>query len=340
MAKDDVEFDHGADEITRRFTAAIPEIVQEGAKAIADRMEKRTGKLLRQLRRDRSGFRRRLHDRWADGLDRLEVLVHTAVEFGHEMHERIRKDEVLGKNPIVCALHRLHARACRVCGEILALLESGYPDGAHARWRTLHEIAVVAMFLRQSESDVAERYLLHDAVGASRAAHQFEEHVAALGWDPVPPNELAELRSRHDELIARFGKSFGGDYGWACAALDKERVTLADIEAHLDLKRWRPFYRWASEAVHAGPGGLRALGVTAAQDDILLAGSVNHGLADPGQNAALSLEMATVAFAQVLPSVDHRLYAETFIVLARRCQSAFMDCHRSMENARESDEQQ
>jgi len=47
------------------------------------------------------------------------------------------------------ALVRLQAGAARVAGEIYALLLSGYASGAHARWRTLHEIAVTALFIAQ-----------------------------------------------------------------------------------------------------------------------------------------------------------------------------------------------
>jgi hypothetical protein len=61
---------------------------------------------------------------------------------------------------------RLHSRACLVASEVRALLASGHPFGAQARWRTLHELGVVAFILRMSDKEVAERYLLHEVAQA------------------------------------------------------------------------------------------------------------------------------------------------------------------------------
>ena len=60
-------------------------------------------------------------------------------------------NESFGKNndQVFFVLWRLHARSCQITMEILALLKSGFADGAHARWRTLHEIAVTALFIKQ-----------------------------------------------------------------------------------------------------------------------------------------------------------------------------------------------
>ena len=40
---------------------------------------------------------------------------------------------------------------------ILALLRSGFADDAHARWRSLHELAVVSGFISEYGEDVAEK---------------------------------------------------------------------------------------------------------------------------------------------------------------------------------------
>ncbi len=72
---------------------------------------------------------------------------------------------------------RLHARACQIASEVLKLLKSGFADGAHARWRSLHEVAVVALFIHKHGNDVAEKYLLHDVVESYRAATQYRNIV-------------------------------------------------------------------------------------------------------------------------------------------------------------------
>ncbi|WP_217430933.1 DUF5677 domain-containing protein [Sphingomonas bacterium] len=49
----------------------------------------------------------------------------------------------------------LHARACQVVFEIITLMENGLADGAMARWRTLHEITVVATILAEHGEELA-----------------------------------------------------------------------------------------------------------------------------------------------------------------------------------------
>ena len=55
----------------------------------------------------------------------------------------------------------LHANACLVTSEVITLLEAGYSSGATARWRSLHEVAVYAMFIVKHGPGTAERYLRH-----------------------------------------------------------------------------------------------------------------------------------------------------------------------------------
>jgi hypothetical protein len=97
-------------------------------------------------------------------------------------------------------------------------LLAGYASGAHARWRTLHEIAVVALFIAQEDNSTAERYVHHrfvksyeDAVeylrapGASRAQRVSStiSSYTSFGRDPAAsvycptPRPSSRLRGRH-----------------------------------------------------------------------------------------------------------------------------------------------
>src|SRR5262249_7708806 len=62
------------------------------------------------------------------------------------------------------ALTMLHSRACLVASETLELMKGGYPYGAHARCRTLHELAVFAAVIGEHDQELAERFLLHTTV--------------------------------------------------------------------------------------------------------------------------------------------------------------------------------
>jgi hypothetical protein len=76
-------------------------------------------------------------------------------------------------------LIRLLVRACQVTDEILCLLENGFAGGAMARWRTRHEIAVVAAVILQHSDEISKRYLAHQHVESKRAMDKSDVLTAA-----------------------------------------------------------------------------------------------------------------------------------------------------------------
>ena len=113
-------------------------------------------------------FRKRMEGRWGKPLGQLRMLLTMSREWCQEInvresHRRKHKNSRSRK-----LLIRLLVRACQVTDEILCLLENGFADGAMARWRTLHEIAVVAAVILQHGDDIAERYIDHQAVESKR----------------------------------------------------------------------------------------------------------------------------------------------------------------------------
>ncbi|MDY6966866.1 MAG: DUF5677 domain-containing protein [Halobacteriota archaeon] len=230
-------------------------------------------------------------------------------------------------------LTRLHARACQTASEVLVLLESGHADGAHARWRSLHEIAVVGFFVKLHGNAVAERYLLHDGVESYKAAVQYQEHCSTIGYEPLSQEEFDEIEANYRSLINRFGTSYKSDYGWAASALGKERPTFRDIEEEAGLDHLRPFYKLASHNVHANPKGVFFKhGLYPNSGDILLAGPSNTGLADPSHGTAISLGQITVALITIRPNIDRLVACEVLIKLGPEIGKEFLAAQKSLEN--------
>lgn len=267
------------------------------------------GALLARLWRDRAvveltarrdeieGFESRLRARWADALDGLDLLRFHAQATGSACNKAERPNAVAQQDFLFDALAKLHARACRVASEIHALLRTGHAEGAHARWRTLHEIAVTMYFLRAHGQDAAEMYLLHSGARAHAAADTYQKHADALGSEPIPEADMTKLREARDALVQRFGAAYASEYGWANVVLNRKKTTFKDVEAAVEMDRWRPWYGLASEGQHAGSRALSYVpGVLGADEALLLAGPSNAGLADAGIGAAVSLAQATVAF--------------------------------------------
>ncbi|HKP90337.1 MAG TPA: DUF5677 domain-containing protein [Thermoleophilaceae bacterium] len=251
----------------------------------------------RHLARERASaraFHRILKMRWSAALDRLDLLVIRSRNSGAAFNSRHRPEAATSNDYLFDALTKLHARACRVASEVVVLLRHGYPEGAHARWRTLHEIAVTMFFLKTHGPEVAERYLLHDAVRRYAAAEEYQKHHQALGYEPYSQEELDSGRQVRDALVARFGDAYATQYGWAASVLSSP--TFRSIEEAANMQKWRPWFRMASEGQHGGSHGVAfTLGLSAGGDDVLLAGASDAGLADPGTAASISLVQATVA---------------------------------------------
>lgn len=93
--------------------------------------------------RVRRGFRARLSDRWQRPLEGLAMMLTITREFSEMVGGRLETERTRSNKHLVTVLTRLHARACQVAAEVLALLREGFADGAMGRWRTLHEIAVM-----------------------------------------------------------------------------------------------------------------------------------------------------------------------------------------------------
>ena len=227
---------------------------------------------------------------------------------------------------------RLHARACQIAREVLTLLSTGFADGAIARWRALHEVAVVSLFIGRDE-DLAERYRLHEAVESLRAAHQYREHTERLGLEPMTASEFAEIEAEVTSLNKRFGRDYSQQYGWATRGLQltRKKVTFEQLEAVAKLNHFRPYYRLASHSVHANPkGAFFRLGLVD-QSAVLLAGPSDYGLADPGQNTAISLAQVTSALATLEPTLDDIVGVKVVLIMVDQICKSFVRIQRDID---------
>lgn len=156
-------------------------------------------------------------------------------------------------------LGELHSQAILVTEEVLALLASGFPAGASARWRTLYELAIVATFIARSPKDTVRRYL------DSHIVSLLQQNAAALKEAPSRNRRTRVELTRQSEALATekarllktYGPEFLKPYGWAAKRLSLKRVTFADIERRVKSQRTRILpngdkysYKEASQHIH------------------------------------------------------------------------------------------
>lgn len=280
----------------------------------------------------RREFEKRLIEVWRKPIDLLELFVSLVTEAGSDFNSEFRNESVSSGDAVFEALTRLHGRACQISNEILVLLRSGYADGAHARWRTLHEIVVTGFCISEHGQELAEKYLLHDTMQRYKLADQYQKHSDRLNLEPISQQEFNDLKTERDKLISRFGKSFKNDYGWAASITHSESPTMSAIEQCVDLEHWRPFYRMASDNVHPNShGAYYRLGLTSHQNNVILAGPSNAGLADPGHSAAVSLHQITVVLLGTRSSFDCIVVSMILQKLVDEIGEAFLEVHREVE---------
>lgn len=306
----DISSEKELDEIYQEFISkverAVPDIIDEMTAILMAGLKKDMPAMLKTYRKDMKSFEKRLQRDWKKPFDLFEAFLVLAVEAGDEFNREFRNNTAEKENYVLEALTRLHARACQIASEVLVLLKNGFADGAHARWRSLHEVAVVASFIKTHGNETAERYLLHDSIESYKAASLYQKYYEALGDEPISQDEYDKIKTVRDELIARFGKSYKNNYGWASSALNKNNPTFRDIEENSGLDHLRPYYKLASHNVHANPKGvIFKLGLLGNIQNILLAGPSNYGFTDPAQNAVSSLGLITVTLLTAKPTIDN-----------------------------------
>ena len=260
--------------------------------------------MLDDQRKYQKSFEKRLYERWKIPLNLLECLIRISLESGEEHTNKLRKTTDSTNNFKQEALIKIHARALHISNEILVLLKSGYADGANARWRSLHELAVISFFLLHNDNNVAKRYLEHQIIKTFKEAEVYRAYYKKLRYPPMEIKEFNKIKNEKEDICNKYNDGFQGDYGWIPKYLLKDRNFKA-LEKLVKLDKLRPFYNFSSNSIHGGAKGFYRLGLMDySQDKILLAGASNYGLADPLQNTAISLSHVNVCLLNLKPDFE------------------------------------
>lgn len=257
--------------------------------------------LLRRKREWRAGFEASIRQRWGEALDDYEMVVEAAMSMWTEFNKRWFYPARAAEDHQTVSLIELHSRCLRVAQEVLALLSAGYAPGAHARARTMQELAVVAIFLRENPPSVARRYREHAAVERCKRAIEYNATLSGdrtnRGYEPIDDATIKALTDERDRLKKRYGPDFvKGSYGWAASALGNKRPTFRDLEKSVNMGHLRAFYAWSSQDVHAGSHGNElSYAERGSGTRTLNAGPSNAGLTDPAAGAMISLLQTATA---------------------------------------------
>jgi Family of unknown function (DUF5677) len=302
--------------------ATLPKNLPSSIKALA-------GNRLAESRAIDAGFVERNTLRWKEGFDLLELQIDIAIETGESFNARIRPEAVQQGNLLFDVLVRLHAKGCLISKEVFTLLKNGYADGAHARWRSLHEISVTAMFLAKHGKDAAKRYVDHELIENYKGATTLNKYASRLNPSEFSNAELDEFKSQQEAVLKFYGKEFGNSYGWAAPFINENKLNpnFFDLEKAVGLDHWRPYYKLASQNIHATVKTIsRSLGLSEAVNDVLQVGPSNSGMTDPAHCTAISLSQLTSTLLLSEPTLDGIVLTKILVSLSDEIGNAFIEC--------------
>ena len=341
----DADSEKYSDEVRAIVADIVPDFSDSTAESMLATIKRDAPTTLREQRREQLLFEKRIRKRWKKPLDLLELFISIAIEAGADFNSESRKDGNRLGDAKFEALTRLHARACQVSLEILVLLCSGYADGAHARWRTLYEIAVVSSFIRgndqrENDQDLAERYLLHEIIQQYKLACQHKTYKERLDATPLSQKGFDNLKAARDQLLDQYGHTFDSYYGWAASTLGDDNPNLIKIAESVNLEHMSPYYKMASDNVHAHSHGTSfRLGSSLHPSKLLLAGPSTLGLADPGHSTVISLHQVTVNLFATEWNLDCIVVSKILASLVTETGDAFLAVHRELEALAEAEAQ-
>lgn len=293
--------------------------------------------MLRETRQQSEEFALRNLQRWRPAFDQLEILWRIAQELGEAHGHEMGGDSGNADNTTIAALSYLFPKALLVTQEIICLLKGGFPDGALARWRSLHELSITAMYIAQVGEQAAVSYLQSFHFAARRAARQMNEHSDRLGLKRFSSVELAEFDNRCDQAERALGRKIEKDKDGEWPAITITHRTIVDIERFVGMEHWRPYYKWASAHTHAAHRPFdKLLGLAESSAAVHLVGQSNSGFVDPFQMTAITLAQITTTYLLASPNADRIVHCDIVNELAEQIGAIAKEAETSSRDAFES----
>ncbi|MFZ1386772.1 MAG: DUF5677 domain-containing protein [Thiolinea sp.] len=271
--------------------------------------------LLSDSRCSKAGFLQRHGTLWKDSINILELVINISTDAVIRYSDKCLSEDA---DITFHVIRQLHAKACVVARELLCLVKGGLADGAHTRWRTLHELTVVAFFIKKYGEECAIRYYWHDHIECYHGMQQHKRYASRLQAKAPTKQDLKLGKQNYDLLLEKFGKAYAEPYGWATFSLKKPNISFANLEKAVGLDHMRPYYKMSSYNVHAGSRAINfSLSAGKLAGSTLLLGESNAGMVVPMHSCAISLVQITTLFLGLKSELGECLVIETLHLLER-----------------------
>ena len=184
----------------RILKAAFPDII----KTVLETFSKTAPETLLVCRQDEEEFYQNNYARWYTSFSLIELYLGLSTELGSAVNAEFRPAAAKNQDYLFESIITLHARALLVSREIFWLMKGGYADGALGRWRTLHEIAVIANFLSVQDPIISKRYLLHRTIESYKTLTVYAQYQDKANLTPLGEDELPAVQAAYDEILEEY----------------------------------------------------------------------------------------------------------------------------------------
>jgi hypothetical protein len=279
----------------------------------------------------REEFEKKIYREWKKPVDLLEGLIDFCLYIGEKKKNELNRDGVFNNKH--AALVKIHARSLLISNEIVTLVRGGYADGAHARWRSLFELEVIAGFLSEQKVWVSERYLKHETMRGYEQLRNYQEYCSRLGYDPFSEAETKQMQRERDLLMEKYGKDYKykAGWGWIPCEVVKDR-TIQGLARYVKVDHFLPYYDLSSNEIHGGPKGFYHMGLPKhLRTCTMLAGPSIFGMADSIHSTAISLQRATTYLIKQKAAASNIIEMKTLMKIVDNIGQSSLTVHRNLE---------
>jgi len=179
-------------------------------------------------------FLSRLEFRWYKAFDLMEMMVGCCLEIVQGLDDT----NITTEKEKYILLKRFHARSIRITKEIITLMRNGYADGAMARWRSLFEICVLALFISENDNELAIMYQDYLGIENYNESTEYQKRCESLNIEKIPDDEMERIISTRNSLEKKYSKRFTKQYGWACKVFNNDDITFNKILNSINFEVW------------------------------------------------------------------------------------------------------
>lgn len=152
-------------------------------------------------------FIKRNREKWSKGFIKLHALREICLDAGINFQKQFLKNTKYHNDELIGVFMRQHAHACRISGEIICLLEGGYPDAALARWRTLYEMVIQCLIIQKHGREAAIDFIKYGLVKTVEGIEEHHRTAEEMGHETFTDEELNFYFELRENLI-------GNDKSW------------------------------------------------------------------------------------------------------------------------------